>query len=134
MDMPPEHERAQSAEEEAPQETPGAAGTPPEGRHGRLHRRQREQGRSDKRRTNLERTAQRSSVRQKLHSTDERQFTSTGVGAGLPGTHQDGQNSAQQGGGRRDGGEDGVLKLLNQPSCHGGARKVCLLQQLQLQA
>lgn len=47
-------------------------------------------------------------------------------------THQDGQHSANEGDGGRDGGQDHVLELLNQAARHGGLRKICLLQQLQL--
>lgn len=46
-------------------------------------------------------------------------------------THQDGQQSADECDGGSDGGEDRVLKLLNQPARHGGSRKLRLLQQLQ---
>lgn len=51
--------------------------------------------------------------------------------SGLLVTHQDGEHSAHKCDGRGDGGQDSVLKRLNQPSGHGGPRKVCLAQQLQ---
>lgn len=46
-------------------------------------------------------------------------------------SYQDGQQGADKCDRRSDRGEDWVLKLLDQPACHWGPRKVCLLQQLQ---
>lgn len=77
---------------------------------------------------------QRSSVRLKLYAnTRNSQFIhlQQSEKSGLHGTHQDGEHGAHKRDGRRDGGQDAVLEVLNQPSCHGGTRKVCLMQQLQ---
>lgn len=46
-------------------------------------------------------------------------------------SYQDGQQGADKCDRRSDRGEDWVLELLDQPACHWGPRKVCLLQQLQ---
>ena len=122
VDVPAEHEGAQSAEQQAAQETSSTARTPPDGRYRRL---QRGRGQTEKikvtdyRRINLR-------IRWKLC------FKSRLSSFVL--THQDGEKSADESDGGRDGREDRVVDLLNQAARHGGSRKLRLVQQLQTNA
>lgn len=110
--MPTKHERTQSTNQQAAQETAGPAGSQPQVRHRWL--------RGEKqRRQNSNFCLCNQKVRREA----------TAVWAE---THQDGQQRAHKCDGGRHGGQDRVLKLLHQAARHWSSRKLRLLQQLQL--